>query len=132
MRFHEIIPGLLDGKKYRCKNWKDATRHIYADLYDFGDYDICDNDSFVDETAIGVWLISGYDEWEEYKEYPKDLDFVEACRLDRDHGAIISTTGRVKYDWENGMLCEYSTRKPFEPDLFIFQNWHVVGHKGEK
>lgn len=132
MKFHEIIPGLLAGKKYRRQDWKDATDHIYADVHDDGSYNICEVHHYtVDEEEIGNWLTDGYDEWGEYKEYPKDLDFVEACRLARDNDAIISTTGRVKYYWYNSMLCECSTSKPFEPDLFIFHRWHVVGYKGE-
>ena len=77
-------------------------------------------------------ILSEPEEWEEYKEYPKDLSFIEACRLACENGAIISTTGRVKYDWHNGILREYSTRKPFESDLFIFHEWHVVEYKGEE
>lgn len=134
MKFHEIIPELLAGKRFVCNDWIRESRHIYAVLHDDDSFHLMwsDNDSRVTTAAIGAWVMLSSDEWEEYKEYPKNLDFVEACRLARDNGAIISIGGVDDvYDWHDGGLSEYWSGDPFEPDSSIFQTWHVVGYKGE-
>jgi hypothetical protein len=132
MKFHEIIPGLIDGKRYRRRNWKDATRYIYADVYTDGSYDICDNDSFVVDSSIGNWLTSGYDEWEEYKEYPKNLSFIEACRMAKEDGAVVSTGSRSNYEWDDGALRMQHSVYVIFTDECVFDKWHVVYYKGEK
>ena len=72
--------------------------------------------------------------FDQYKEYPKNLDFVEACRLAREDGAIISPEGSDcfdNYDWYDGTLGEFYSGDPFYPDNCVLQKWRVVGYKGE-
>lgn len=130
MKFHEIIPGLIAGKKYCCKNQKYLYQYIY---HDGNDEILWSNGAFVPKDMITTWLYNTTVEWEEYKEYPKDLDFVEAYRLAKEDGAIIKTS------WSDGYHCQDNGGKTlvsssgcqFLPNHDILSKWHVVGYKGE-
>ena len=136
MKFHEIIPGLIAGKKYCCKNQKYLYQYIY---HDGNDEILWSNDTFVPKDMITTSLYNTTVEWEEYKEYAKDLDFVEAYRLAFYEDAIIKSYSDPYYTYacdENGRFCKWknsdqSLGAPLVIAKNILDKWHVVGYKGE-